>query len=633
MRFFTLLLTVIVYGQLLSQELALNYGSIPPQLLENADAIVRLDEKEVVIDSYRSMKVTHNRIVTVLNESGKKYIHAYAFYDNEIKISGLSVIVYDAKGKEIDKFKERDFLDQSATGSSTLYSDSRVKYLRYTPIEYPYTVVFSKSYLSSDTAFIPSGNFLDGYRVSTKKSSYTLSVNCDVPFRHKEEHLKEFGVQSKKMPKKFHYYAENLKAVEKEPYAYGFRDFAPQVKFVLEKFHLKGVDGKAKNWKEFGKWIYESLLVDQDILNEAAKANARKLVWGVKNPVEKVKKVYEYVQNNTRYVSVQLGIGGWKPISAQEVDNVKYGDCKGLTNYTKALLKEVGIDSYYTIVYGDTQKRDLDPDFPALQGNHVFLNVPLENESIWLECTDQQVPVNYLGTFTDDRYVLKVTPNGGELVKSKKYSEQDSRQSTSASISIDRLGKISAEVNIISTGVQYNQKYRLVNQTYQEQEEHYKDHWDYVNNMQIDDIDIVNDRDTIALQEKIAVSTENYVSFAGENWLFTPNMFNRNLYVPKRVRDRNREVVVQRGYMDKDDFVIKLPEGYRIEALLSAVDILTDFGEYQINMEKISETEYRYSRRLLLKAGKYPKERYDEFRDFKKKIARNDNSKIILTKT
>mgnify|MGYP001126063175 FL=1 len=97
-----------------------------------------------------------------------------------------------------------------------------------------------------------------------------------------------------------------------------------------------------------------------------------------------------------RYISVQIGIGGWKPISAEEVDENKYGDCKGLTNYTKALLRTVGIESNYCVVSAGSEIKDISEDFPSMQGNHVILNIPQEGKSdLWLECTSQDTPFNF----------------------------------------------------------------------------------------------------------------------------------------------------------------------------------------------------------------------------------------------
>lgn len=117
---------------------------------------------------------------------------------------------------------------------------------------------------------------------------------------------------------------------------------------------------------------------------------------------EKARLIYQYMQDKTRYISVQLGIGGFMPTKAEEVDRVGYGDCKALTNYTHALLNAVGVTSYHAIIYNDTQKVSFDPEFSSVQGNHMILYLPLTDEEIWLECTSQKYPFGYIGLGNHD---------------------------------------------------------------------------------------------------------------------------------------------------------------------------------------------------------------------------------------
>lgn len=80
---------------------------------------------------------------------------------------------------------------------------------------------------------------------------------------------------------------------------------------------------------------------------------------------------------------------------AKDVDRLGYGDCKALTNYTRALPQVVGVPSYYTIIYGDRQRRDLHQDFVSMQGNHAILAVPVKDQIYWLECTSQVHPFGF----------------------------------------------------------------------------------------------------------------------------------------------------------------------------------------------------------------------------------------------
>ena len=47
------------------------------------------------------------------------------------------------------------------------------------------------------------------------------------------------------------------------------------------------------------------------------KAEILKLIEGASTNLEKIEILYRYLQENTRYVSVQLGIGGWQTFDAR----------------------------------------------------------------------------------------------------------------------------------------------------------------------------------------------------------------------------------------------------------------------------------------------------------------------------
>jgi Transglutaminase-like enzymes, putative cysteine proteases len=613
---------------------AQNFGvsSISKELLDNADAVVRLNSTNIVVSARDQMTVSEHRVVTVLNEKGDRHVQAYAFYEKNYKISNLLAIVYNAQGEEIKKVKKKDFLDQSAIDGGTLYSDSRVLLLNYTPVQYPYTVEFVNEYTTPNTAFVPHFNFLENYRVSSEKSDFSFKVDCGIPFRHKASNLEEYQVELSLESNAIRCEANNLKAIQSEPLSPMFNEFTPNIKVALESFHLEGVDGVAKTWEELGQWMYDELLVGQDNLDEETIEKVKALVKDVDDPLEKVSRVYKYVQENTRYISVQLGIGGWMPISAVEVDRVKYGDCKGLTNYTKALLSAVGIESFYTVVYGGNIARSLDKDIPSMQGNHVFLNVPLPDQEVWLECTSQTTPVNFLGTFTDNRDVLKVTPNGGQFVRTRASLDEDNYQFTKAECSISEDRKIIGKVTIISKGTQYDQKYWRTTDSRKEQEEFYKNYWNYVNNLSLGKVNFTNNDREIEFVEEIDVSAEGYLSTADEKFLFSPNVYNRNLAVPDRSRNRKTPVVISRGYLDEDEFTIHLPEGYVPETWMLPVQLENKFGSYSISITPDEKGFILYKRKLLIKSGTYPKEDYEDYREFRKKVARYDNAKIVLIK-
>ena len=106
----------------------------------------------------------------------------------------------------------------------------------------------------------------------------------------------------------------------------------------------------------------------------------------------------------------------------------------------------------------------------------------------------------------------------------------------------------------------------------------------------------------------------------------------QNFLSDLQAASEEREVVIKRGYLDEDEFLINLPEGYIPESLMLPVRVETKFGTYSMSILPKEPGIMLYKRKLLVKSGQYPKEDYDAYRDFRKTIARYDNTKIILTK-
>ncbi len=127
-------------------------------------------------------------------------------------------------------------------------------------------------------------------------------------------------------------------AIRYEPMAPELFTMAPYVEFALTDFELEGSRARASNWEELGSWYYNNLIKLQIRLSTEVISEVRSLVSDAGSDREKARRIYEYVQQRSRYISVQLGIGGRKPIRAQEVHEKGYGDCKGLTNYMMALM-------------------------------------------------------------------------------------------------------------------------------------------------------------------------------------------------------------------------------------------------------------------------------------------------------
>ena len=630
------LISLFTCNLIFSQENTYASTLIPDELTEDANAVIRNSIIEITIKGIDKMVVYEKEVITVLNELGNVDARIAKGYNDDTKITKLSAKIYDALGKQIKKYSKRKFLDVSAVSGETLYSDERVKYVDYIPVAYPYTVVFESEYKNSSTGFIPRWFPTEGYYVGVEKSQYKLNNPLKIIVRTKKKNFKNYPIQDKSSEFNLHYIFENQRAIKPEALTIASRDFMPYLIVALNNFSLKGVKGYASNWKEFGKWQNKNLISGRDILEPATVTKIKDLVKGLDNPIEKAKLVYEFVQNKTRYIGVQVGIGGWKPILANQVDKVGYGDCKGLTNYTKALLAAVGITSYYTLVYAK-QKINIDKDFATFQGNHAILNIPASELSggnnIWLECTSQTNPFGFLGDFTDDRDVLVITPEGGVIKRTPSYKNETNLQTTKATIRLDEKGTIQATLERVSKGLQFANKYSYERYPKEELIKHYKSKvWSYNNNLEVDSVTLKNDKEQVVFTEDFSISIEDYATVTDAEILFRVNFFNKNSFIPKRYRNRKLPLLIPRGFKDEDESIIEIPKGYQVEALFEDKSIINKFGMYQISIDKIDEHHIKYKRTLFIKEGLYPKEDYKAYRAFRRKVAKNDNLRIALIK-
>ncbi|OEY71838.1 DUF3857 domain-containing protein [Salegentibacter salarius] len=605
--------------------------SIDPNLLSNANAVLRNQSVEISILALDKMRVKTKRVVTVLNEHGEQHVQAYDFYDENSKIKSQEAIVYNSMGEEIEKIKEREFDDRSLVGSNTLYSDNRLSYLNYTIKDYPITIAYESEVETNSTIFIQPWKPLGNYNLSVEQSSYKLVNPKAIPFRFEERNLEDLALEKNNTTSGLYYKAENISAVENEVLSPDLSTYTPQVLVALNEFALVGVEGKAANWKELGKWQYDFLLKEKTELPQETILKLNELTENAKSDREKAEIVYNYVQENTRYISVQLGIGGWEPMLAKDVDALGYGDCKALTNYTKALLESQNIPSYYTVVYGG-DKTNIDPEFASMQGNHVILNLPLAEEDVWLECASQSNPFNYLGDFTDDRKVLKITPEGGEIISTPNYATALNLRESNVEIQLDESGGFSARITRKNSGIPYGNIYGIKNQKKDHQKIYYRENWGHLKELEFSKIAFENNRDSIVFTEKLEVKGTKLASKAGNRLLLPVNFLQAKTFSLPRNESRKLPLVIERGETYKDYFQFKLPAGYKIESIPEPVTIENEFGKLilKTSIAGIDETELKVERLLVLNEGNWENSAYIAYREFMNQIKSYTNQKAVL---
>jgi transglutaminase-like putative cysteine protease len=604
---------------------------IPEELKKDVHVIVREHEMRYKVLARDKATLHVLEVYTILNSNGKPYADKVVGYDKLTKITLFKGAVYDQFGNLIKRLKSSDIEDQSAFDGD-LFSDDRLKYADLRQPTYPYTVEFEYEVDYRFLFFAPSFMPVPDEKIATQKASLQLSFPQDLALRYESSNVKEKPVQGRTAEglESLTWSFENLAPIKLEPIGPKASEVFPRIRTAPSKFEFEGYQGTMNSWDEFGKWI-ASLNKDRRILPEQTRLKIKELTKDLKTNSEKAKVLYEYLQSKTRYISIQLGIGGFQPFSASLVDVNGYGDCKALSNYMVAMLNEAGIKANYTLISAGENFSPMRPDFPSSQFNHVVVHVPNGVDTLWLECTSQTNPFAYMGSFTGGRKALAITDNGAAIVNTPFYSAENNIQSTSAEVKLQITGDATGKMKTIYSGLQYENG-GLDNVVVKSAEDQKK--W-IQNNIQIPTFDLMS-FSMINKKEKIPSATvsaelrlNRFASVSGKRVFLTPNLSNRSTFIPEKLETRLSPVVRKTAYIDYDTIRYSLPEGIYPEFVPPPVSFSSQFGEYEAAF-KFSENGLIYTRRVKMKNGVFPPASYNELIEFYKKMNRADHTKVVF---
>ncbi|WP_255496291.1 DUF3857 domain-containing protein [Mucilaginibacter sp. FT3.2] len=613
-----------------------NYATslIPKELLSYASAVVRNEEVNIEVKDLDNTFYHVKKAITVLNKNGVREASIVLEDDKTNILKGVKGLIYNEFGKPIGKFSESDFEKTDYVNGFSLFEDTKIKHYTPTISEYPYTVTYEYTTKSKQSLFFDAWEPNSSTGVAVEKSTFVFSCKPDFNIRYKELNMPSKVVTGTNKDKEntYTWQLTNLKAIKSEPYSPNDNKYLSCVKIAPEKFNYLGVSGSFDNWNQMGKWVYDKLLVSRGGLPSSTADRMKQLTEGITDPKLKAKKIYEYMQDKTHYISVQVGIGGFQPFLASDVDQQNYGDCKALVNYTQALLKTVNIDSYYCLVKADAPKQSPLVDFASMdQFNHIILCLPFKNDTTFLECTSQKIPFGFLGDFTDDRLVLACTPQGGKLLHTTQYKPQNNLQQCKANFAINADGTLSGDMVTNFKGLQYDNRSFLAEEAPKEQVKMLQRIY-AINNLEIDKYDFKLDKSVQPmLTETIKLNARDYGSNNNGKIDFLVNATNRKTNTPHEVRNRHYDLYINSGFIDEDEVTYTLPKDYHVDLRPANITINKPFGSFSMSTAVIGD-QLIYKRKLQITDGTYSKEMYQEFVDFYQSVSETDNTNVTLVK-
>ena len=609
-----------------------NVATIPDSLKKNADAVKRFEELSVTIKSKSKGVVVHKYAITILNEEGAKFALYQNDYDKLQSLENISGHLYDAAGKEIKSVKKKDIGDYSAFDNVSLISDNRIKRHNFYYNVYPYTVEYEDEQELNGIFFLPRWDPVEDTRLSVEQSAFLVETPADFELRMKQfafDAKPEISIKGTK--KNYAWKTNNLIALVQEPYQPGWEALSPSVIIAPSQFEIEDYPGDMSSWLNLGKFI-NTLNSNRQQLPENIKLDVHKLTDGLTSSTEKIKVLYDYLQKNTRYISIQLGIGGWQPFDANYVATKKYGDCKALSNYMVSLLKEASIPAKYVLITAGENRAGLREDFPAPYFNHAIVCVPQPKDSIWLECTSQTVSAGYMGSFTGNRKALLIDEDGGHVVKTPAYKTNDNLQIRNVTAVINEEGTLSAKVVTRFTGLQQDDVHGLMHEATQEQKKRYLNNTLSLPTYSVENFEYSEIKGMLPeMVEKLSITSPNYANITGRRLFIAPNFFNKSSN--KLIEDNNRKYDLEfnSSYRDEDSIQIAIPANYIVEAMPKEVSIKNNYGAYNIKFN-VKDNFINVVRKNERAEGYFSKNEYNNILKFFNDIYAADRGRIVLIK-
>jgi len=606
-------------------------SGINPELLANANAVLRVYDKEVEIKSPTEVVIRKHYVVTVLKKQGAHYASCSESFSKLEKVEKLKGYIYDKDGVLQLKIRESDFSTDAVSVEPGYYDDEKERNYQCSNRECPYTVEFFTETKQIHTFFLPEWIVRPAYDVAVEESHYKLTAPSSFPVRYKSINGTLNAEISKEDEKNVYSWSvKDVKAERPEYLASEEFDGSPVLMVAAEEFMLGTYKGNTRSWKDFGKFIYD-LNKDRDELTDEKKAEILQLVQNVSDPKEKISILYKYLQEHVRYVSIQYGVGGWQTLDAKFVCSNGYGDCKALSNFMNSILKVAGITAYQVVIYAgrhDAVKMPLDFVEPVF--NHVILCVPLQKDTVWLECTSRDLPPGYLSSFTANRDALMITPEGGVVVHTPQYGLDVNVIAHKITGTLNSDGSMSLDMNNSYSGIPAE---GLIG-------------WSYLNEQQKDrfinskfqfpsyttsayDLVRTDKPFLLHLDEKAGLSVQSAISKMGDYQLLNIDLDPVNLPFQVEAAERKKSFFLPAYCRILDTFELALPTTVFVKALPENMDAPSPFGACHWQIEE-KNGKLIASRTIQLNKGEYKAEQYSDYEAWIDKLHGQKYYKVVL---
>lgn len=599
--------------------------------LASITRILAQSDRSEIVNSSSFIQLNNNKLTKIdtitvqINERmGDNDARINLAYSKGDKVSIEGAWIEDMNGNIIRKIRNSEINDQSHISDFSLYQDDFVKWFELKHNIYPYRIVYiTKGTYNRFLRII--GLDYTSKKQSVKSQKIVVEIPIDERIKYSQRGIDPPRVDT--LSKSLQYtWQFSFIPLKSEINSSWNNSTAP--KLIVQPLNFKyGMAGSWESWQTFGNWIY-GLNEDMDDLPLNEKQKIDNLLKDISNPKERARTLYHYMQDYNRYVNIKLEIGGLQAYPASYVCNNRYGDCKALSNYMKSILNYAGIKSYYTLIDADDEISDINIHFPSQVFNHAILTVPFENDTIYLECTNKNIPFGYVHSSIQGRKGLLIDKDNSCFTEVPPQQTKDVLCSRNLIVNVIRSNYAEIELKTTLRGKSYEFFNYLMHGVEKNAVNKYIQETILSGTCDLIDYTLTKeDRDTAKVVMSANCKTSNALKKYGNNLLIRPFTFNIPIY--ESPNERKTDLQIDYPQYNKDTITYQFDE-LVISKAPDNVNIETEFGNYTLSYYMENDNKLIVQKSLLIKPGRYNLHQYKDFYEFITHIRELENKTIYV---
>ena len=341
-----------------------------------------------------------------------------------------------------------------------------------------------------------------------------------------------------------------------------------------------------ESWNDLARW-YWGLAKDQFAADDEIRALTKKLTEGLTDPRDKVRAIYGWVVQRTRYVALEFGIYGFKPRRASQTLARGWGDCKDKATLIVTMLREAGIDA--SIVLVRTQMRgDIAPEPASLASfDHAIAYVP--SLDLFLDGTAEYVGSTELAPMIRGSLALIVSPDGsGKLVRLPDPGPEGAKWTRKVEAALAKDGSAQLDVAIETSGAhaaQWRQRYHAEGTR---RERVTRDIGQTLPGFELSAQGLsINDLEDIEQPVRVRAkgTAPAFARRDGGDLSLAPGTKVRLVPRYASASSRKQDLRIPVQSLSEEELVLALPEGMTVKSAPEPAKVETPFGTYALTVE------------------------------------------------